>query len=178
MPCLSIQRTPPAEAEAVAVEEANEEVTEHKFNPGDQVEASSSEEGFEDAWFSATFLEKTTAGKYLIEYQKLRNDDDTGLLREEVDEAHLRPTPPEVGLVDSFGLNDEVDALYNDGWWVGVISKIRKNDRFTVFFGNTGERLTFEHSDLRVHQEWRNGKWHIGSKVLLLLSFSVLICDY
>ncbi|KAH6826449.1 hypothetical protein C2S53_014303 [Perilla frutescens var. hirtella] len=143
--------------------EANKEVTEHKFNPGDLVEASSNEEGFEGAWFVGTVLEKTTAGKYLIEYQKLRNDDDTGFLREEVDKVHLRPCPPDVGSVDSFGLDDEVDALYNDGWWAGVISKILKNDRYSVYFQNTEEEIKFEHSDLRVRQEWINGKWHIAS---------------
>lgn len=150
--------TPPA-----AEVETNKEVTEHIFNPGDLVEASSDERGFEDAWFVATVREKTTAGKYLIEYQRLRNDDDTGFLREEVDKVYLRPIPPDIGIVDSFLVDEKVDASYNDGWWTGVISRILKNDRYIVYFENTDEEIKFEHSDLRVHQEWRNGKWQIAS---------------
>lgn len=148
--------------------EANEEVIEIHFNPGDRVEASSDEEGFEGAWFPATVLEKRAAGKYLIEYQTLMNDDDTGLLREEVDELHLRPHPPDVGLVDRYKLNDEVDAFYNDCWWVGAISRVLQKERYSVYFKDSGETLKFEHSDLRVHHEWRNGKWHIASKVYFL----------
>lgn len=146
--------------------EANKEVIEHNFSPGDLVEVSSDEEGFEGAWFAATVLKTTKKGKYLIEYQNLRNDDDTKFLREEVDRRHIRPYPPDIGLIDRFELHEEIDALYNDGWWVGVISKVLKNDRYSIYFRTTQEDLKFKHSDLRVHQEWRNGKWHTASKVL------------
>lgn len=162
MYCLLIQKTT-LSAEA----EANKVVTELNFNSGDRVEARSDEEGFEGAWFPATVVEKTANGKYLIEYQTLKNDDDTGLLREEVNELHLRPCPPDVGLVDRFELNEEVDAFYNDCWWVGAISKVLKKERYSVYFQESGEELKFDHSDLRVHQEWRDGQWHIASKVLL-----------
>ncbi|XP_057778831.1 protein AGENET DOMAIN (AGD)-CONTAINING P1 [Salvia miltiorrhiza] len=143
--------------------EANKVVIEFNFNPGDLVESCSDEEGFEGAWFPATVLEKTAAGKYLIEYKTLTNDDDTGLLREEVDELHLRPSPPDVGVVDRFEVDEKVDAFYNDCWWVGAISKVLQRERYSVYFENSGDELKFEHSDLRVHQEWRNGKWHIAS---------------
>ncbi|KAL0412889.1 UNVERIFIED_CONTAM: protein AGENET DOMAIN (AGD)-CONTAINING P1 [Sesamum radiatum] len=143
---------------------------EHNFSPGEVVEVSSDEEGFEGAWFIATVVKKLKAGKYLVEYQTLRNDDDTDFLREEVDTFHIRPCPPDVGLVDRFDVLEEVDALYNDGWWRGVISKVLKNDRYSVYFRNTQEELKFEHSDLRVHQDWVNGKWVIASKVIFQTS--------
>lgn len=146
--------------------EAIEEVAEHVFKPGDLVEASSEEDGFEGAWCTATVIEETTPGKYLIEYQTLKNNEDTGFLREEVDRSHLRPSPPDVGLVDSFVIGEQVDAWFTDCWWEGVILKILKNSRYTVYFENTDEKLKFEHSDLRVRQEWKNGKWHVASKVL------------
>ncbi|KAL1545974.1 protein AGENET DOMAIN (AGD)-CONTAINING P1-like [Salvia divinorum] len=146
----------PSSAEA----EDSTVVTEHNFNTGDHAEANSDEDGFEGAWFPVTVLEKTTAGKYLIEYQKLMNDDDTGLLIEEVDELHLRPSPPDVGVVDRFKVNDHVDVFYNDCWWVGRVTKVLVKERYSVYFENPPEELKFEHSDLRVHQEWRNGKWH------------------
>ncbi|KAI3448466.1 hypothetical protein Pfo_005131 [Paulownia fortunei] len=146
--------------------EANKEVIEHNYSPGGPVEVSSDEEGFEGAWFAATVVKKLKKGKYLIEYQSLRNDDDTKFLREEVDSLHIRPCPPDVELVDRFEVLEEVDALYNDGWWMGVISKVLKNDRYSVYFRTSDEELKFKHSDLRVHQEWINGKWNTA-KVLL-----------
>ncbi|KAK6143838.1 hypothetical protein DH2020_024186 [Rehmannia glutinosa] len=139
--------------------EANNKVIEHNYSPGDTVEASSNEEGFEGAWFAATILEKLKSGKYLVEYQVIMNDDNTKLLTEEVDSHYIRPCPPVVELVDRFEVHEEVDALYNDGWWTGVISKVLKNDRYSVYFSNTHEELKFEHSDLRPHQEWINGEW-------------------
>ncbi|KAL0375847.1 UNVERIFIED_CONTAM: protein AGENET DOMAIN (AGD)-CONTAINING P1, partial [Sesamum calycinum] len=155
-----IKKLPPS-----AEVEAEKEINEHNFSPGEVVEVSSDEEGFEGAWFTATVVKKLKADKYLVEYQTLRNDDDTNFLREEVDTFHIRPCPPDVGLLDRFEVLEEVDALYNDGWWRGVISKVLKNDRYSVYFRNTQEELKFKHSDLRVHQDWVNGKWVIASKV-------------
>ncbi|XP_047976662.1 protein AGENET DOMAIN (AGD)-CONTAINING P1-like [Salvia hispanica] len=134
--------------------------TKHNFNSGDHAEASSDEDGFEGAWFPVIVLEKRAAGKYLIEYKKLMNDDGTDFLREEINELHLRPSPPDVGVIDRFKVNDQVDAFYNDCWWVGRVTKILVKERYSVYFENPPEELKFEHSDLRVHQEWRNGKWH------------------
>lgn len=145
--------------------EAKVEVIEH--NPGELVEVRNDEEGFEGAWFAATIVEKLNRGKYLIEYQSLRNNDDTEFLREEVDILHIRPCPPDVELVDRFEVLEEVDAFYNDGWWRGMIYKVLKKERYSVYFKDSDEELKFEHSDLRVHQEWINGKWEISSKVLL-----------
>ncbi|KAK4406771.1 protein AGENET DOMAIN (AGD)-CONTAINING P1 [Sesamum angolense] len=153
-----MQKLPPS-----AEVEAEKEINEHNFSPGEVVEVSSDEEGFEGAWFTATVVKKLKADKY-FEYQTLRNDDDTNFLREEVDTFHIRPCPPDVGLLDRFEVLEEVDALYNDGWWRGVISKVLKNDRYSVYFRNTQEELKFKHSDLRVHQDWVNGKWVIASK--------------
>lgn len=140
----------------------NEEITEDSFGQGALVEVSSDEDGFEGAWFVATVLKKLDERKYLIEYQNLRNDDDTEFVKEEVDTLHIRPCPPDVGQIDRFEVLDEVDALYNDGWWVGVISKVFKV-KYTVYFRGTNENLKFKHSDLRRHQEWINGKWVIAS---------------
>ncbi|KAK4476740.1 hypothetical protein RD792_015900, partial [Penstemon davidsonii] len=143
----------------------------HNFSPGAAVEVSSDEDGLEGAWFSATIVKKIKANKYLIEYQNLKNDDDdTKLLKEEVDGLHLRPSPPDVELVDRFEALEQVEALYNDGWWVGVVAKVLKDDKYYVYFENSDEKLMFRHSDLRVHQKWINGKWVIPSKVQPLFS--------
>ncbi|KAG8369059.1 hypothetical protein BUALT_Bualt15G0110900 [Buddleja alternifolia] len=139
------------------------EIIEHNFSPGELVEVSSDEDGFEGAWFCATVIENL-GGKYLVEHQSLMDEDDPKPLREEVDIWHIRPRPPEVGLVDRFDVLEEVDALYNDGWWAGIISKVLKNEKYSVYFRTTDEEMKFMHADLRVHQEWINGKWVIPPK--------------
>lgn len=135
------------------------------FSEGTRVEVSSDEDGFHGAWFAATIVKMIEKGKFIIQYECLRNDDDTEFLREEVDALHIRPYPPETVVVDHFHMFEEVDALYNDGWWVGVISKVRRQSRYTVYFRVTDEELDFEHSDLRLHQDWIDGKWIKASLV-------------
>ncbi|XP_047342525.1 protein AGENET DOMAIN (AGD)-CONTAINING P1 [Impatiens glandulifera] len=142
-----------------------EVVKEEKFIKGMLVEVSSDEEGFEGAWFVATVAELLEDGKFIIEYKSLRNEDDTEFLREEVTkESHIRPCPPDVA-VERFNLNQEVDALHNDGWWVGIISKVLDDGTYIVYFLETGENIAFKHLDLRIHQEWINGKWTISSQI-------------
>ncbi|KAF7817984.1 DUF724 domain-containing protein 3 [Senna tora] len=135
-----------------------------KFSEGTLVEVSSDEEGFEGAWFVATVVEPKGKDKFLVEYLSLRNDDDSEFLREKIDISHIRPYPPE-HVCDNFSRLQEVDALYNDGWWVGVISKVLPNSRYIVYFRNSNEELEFQHSDLRLHQDWIDGKWIMPSKV-------------
>ncbi|CAI9764223.1 unnamed protein product [Fraxinus pennsylvanica] len=134
------------------------------FRPGEPVEVSSDEDGYEGAWFPATIVKKLDSG-YLIEYQTLRNENDTDFLREEVDSLHIRPCPPDIELLDRFEVLDKVEALYDDVWWVGVISKVRKYDEYNVYFRSFDEELEFKHSRLRAHQNWINGKWVFAPKV-------------
>lgn len=135
-----------------------------KFYKGASVEVSSDEEGFYGAWFAATVIEQLSMGNFKIEYKSLRNDDDTAFLTEEVDSNHIRPCPPNE-IVDHFRVFEEVDALYNDGWWVGVISKALGRQKFEVYFRGTNEEIVLKQSDLRRHLEWINGKWVSSSSV-------------
>ncbi|KAK3199289.1 hypothetical protein Dsin_022704 [Dipteronia sinensis] len=146
--------------------EPDEALPEVKFSKGTVVEVSSDEDGFKGAWFAAKIIEPAGDRKYLIEYESLRTDDDKEFLREEIDTLHIRPPPPETVMVDSFNRLDEVDAAYNDCWWVGVISKVLSNSRYIVYFRESNEELQFEHSDLRLHQDWIDGKWIAASRGL------------
>jgi hypothetical protein len=139
-------------------------VTNDIFTKGALVEVSSDEEGFHGSWFAATVVESVGKHKFLIEYKSLRTDDDSAFLREEVDNLHIRPQPPE-NVVDRFKQLDEVDALYNDGWWIGVISKVLGGSRYIVYFKETCEELEYQHFELRLHQDWIDGKWFFPSRV-------------
>ncbi|XP_043710989.1 protein AGENET DOMAIN (AGD)-CONTAINING P1-like [Telopea speciosissima] len=129
-----------------------------KFVKGMQVEISSDEEGYVGAWFVATFVKKVE-NKYIVEHKHFTTDDGTELLKEEVDVQHIRPLPPEILMVDHFKLLEEVDAWYNDAWWVGTISKVLDNSKYIVYFKNSKEEMKFEHSSLRLHQECVDGQW-------------------
>ncbi|KAJ6737769.1 AGENET DOMAIN-CONTAINING PROTEIN [Salix viminalis] len=139
-----------------------------KFSKGMLVEVSSDEDGLKGAWFAATIVEPVGKDKYLIEYQALRTEDDSDFLREEIDTVHIRPRPPQTIMIDRFKKLEEVDALFNDAWWVGVVSRVNTFPKYLVFFKDSNEELEFKHSDLRPHQDWINGKWVTPSKALKL----------
>ncbi|XP_057427342.1 protein AGENET DOMAIN (AGD)-CONTAINING P1 isoform X2 [Lotus japonicus] len=153
--------TPNVESEEAVKLKKKEEL----FCVGALVEVSSDEEGFQGAWFSATIVEVMEQEKFLVEYHNL-TDDDGQLLREEIDSLHIRPPPPpENGVVAQFSRLDEVDALHNDGWWVGVISKVLGDSKYIVYFRGTNEELEFQQSELRVHQDFIGGKWVMAKVV-------------
>lgn len=138
---------------------------EESFSEGEDVEVSSDEDGFKGAWFAATVVESVGKDRYIIQYKTLRTEDDTDFLKEEIDTLHIRPCPPEVPVADQFKKLDEVDALHNDGWWVGVISSVLPDSNYQVYFKSSKEELVFNHSELRLHQDWINGKWIAPSQV-------------
>uniref|UniRef100_A0A1J3GX38 Agenet domain-containing protein n=1 Tax=Noccaea caerulescens TaxID=107243 RepID=A0A1J3GX38_NOCCA len=140
------------------------EISKQVLSIGTPVEVSSEEEGFEDSWFPAKLVEYRGLDKCLVEYDKLKAEDAKEPLREEVKVIQIRPQPVERIMVNSFEKLDKVDAFYNDGWWVGVIVKILAKSNYLVNFEKTGEVLKFNHFQLRLHQEWIDGKWITSSK--------------
>ncbi|KAG9457761.1 hypothetical protein H6P81_002269 [Aristolochia fimbriata] len=138
-----------------------------KICKGKTVEVCSDEEGFLGAWFTATVIGPVKKNKFLVEYHTLKTDDDSGFLREQIPSQHIRPAPPAIE-IKKFCLLEEVDAFYNDAWWVGVISKVLKGGKYIVFFRQTMEELQFRHSDLRLHQDWIDGRWVRASQALKL----------
>ncbi|KAJ8752273.1 hypothetical protein K2173_003909 [Erythroxylum novogranatense] len=146
--------------------DANSESVKEKFSKEMLVEVSSDEDGLKGAWFAATIVEVVAKDKYLVQYESLKTADDAGFLGEEIDILHIRPRPPETIVVDCFKLMDEVDAHYNDAWWLGLIYKVHPNSRYVVYFKDTDEELVFNHSDLRIHQDWIDGKWITASQGL------------
>ncbi|KAK9288008.1 hypothetical protein L1049_016453 [Liquidambar formosana] len=138
---------------------------EAKFGKGTMVEVKSDVEGFEGSWFTAIIVDSIGSDRFLVEYQTLRTDDETELLKEEADASCIRPCPPIIQRVDHFKLLEKVDAWYNDGWWVGLIYKVFCDLKYAVYFSTTKEVLEFDHSNLRTHQEWIDGKWVVASKV-------------
>ncbi|XP_030539829.2 protein AGENET DOMAIN (AGD)-CONTAINING P1 isoform X2 [Rhodamnia argentea] len=134
-----------------------------KFSKGMKVEVRSDEDGYRGSWYTAV-IDDTIGDKFLVEYQTLKTDDETKFLKEVAESSHIRPFPPDIERVHTFAQHEMVDAWYNDGWWVGHISRILGGLKYKVYFITSSEELEFEHLDLRPHQEWIGGRWVITSK--------------
>lgn len=140
-----------------------------------KVEVRSDEDGYRGSWYTAVILGSIGEDKYLVEYQTLKTDDETELLKEEIRASHIRPYPPLVQRVCRFSRLEAVDAWYNEGWWTGNVSKILKGSTYQVYFRSSNEEMVFKHGDLRPHQEWIGGHWISPSKVQANLSLPILV---
>uniref|UniRef100_A0A0D9WCE5 Agenet domain-containing protein n=1 Tax=Leersia perrieri TaxID=77586 RepID=A0A0D9WCE5_9ORYZ len=129
-----------------------------KFAKGSKVEVTSNDEGFRGAWFQGTAL-KYVDNKILVEYDMLKDDDEITPLTEAIEVQHVRPCPPDITVTNGFNLLDEVDACWNDGWWVGVISKVINDQTYMVYFRGSMEEMEFQHEQIRHHCDWVGGRW-------------------
>ncbi|KAJ4982140.1 hypothetical protein NE237_032977 [Protea cynaroides] len=127
------------------------------YQNGELVEICSKEEGFVGSYYIAEIILPVEKPRFLVEYKTLLTQDEKRLLREIVSADDIRPYPPTIQ-VSEFSLLDRVDANHNDGWWVGVITKIEK-PMYQVYFERTGECISYLVSQLRIHQELENGIW-------------------
>ncbi|KAL0305257.1 UNVERIFIED_CONTAM: protein AGENET DOMAIN (AGD)-CONTAINING P1 [Sesamum angustifolium] len=139
--------------------------SEPTFRDGMMVEVKSDEEGYQGSWYTAVIVCSLCCDKYLVEYQTLKTDDESDLLREKAFASYIRPCPPKIVRVDRFKMLEEVDAWYNDGWWVGLVSKVLDGLKYAIYFWTTNEELILEHFNLRPHQEWIGGKWIVAFRV-------------
>lgn len=135
------------------------------FCKGMKVEVKSDEEGFSGSWYPAVIIGSIGTGKYLVEYRTLKSDDENKLLKIEADAPCIRPCHPVIQRKDPFEPLQEVDAWYHAAWWAGGVCKVLQGSKYEVYIRGTNEVLEFQHSDLRPHQDWTDGKWLIPCRV-------------
>ncbi|GFZ13871.1 hypothetical protein Acr_24g0000610 [Actinidia rufa] len=128
--------------------------SEAEFSKGTMVEVKSDEEGYQGSWYTAVTVNSMGKDK---QYQTLKTEDETELLKDKAGVSYIRPCPPVIQRLDCFTLFEKVDAWYNDGWWMGLISRVLGGLTYAVYFWSTNEELEFEHFNLRSHQEWIGG---------------------
>ncbi|GAB4859690.1 hypothetical protein Ancab_011169 [Ancistrocladus abbreviatus] len=132
------------------------------FKRGELVEICGKDEGFEGSYYPATIISKVSTNSFIVQYNTLLKDDESAPLREIIYATEIRPTPPDVDVTE-FKVADQVEAWANDGWWLGKVKdrygRGRANLDYCVYFENSREEAWFHASELRVHQEWVNGKW-------------------
>lgn len=141
-----------------------------ELREGGDVEVASDEDGFRGAWFSARVVKKEKEKeKVVVEYRELRSDkDESKALREKVALRHLRPPPPSLSPPPlHYALYQEVDAYDNDGWWVGVVTKLLNSNTYLVYFMQSNEEIPFHHSQLRPHFDFLDNKWFQPSEALV-----------
>lgn len=140
------------------------------------VEVGGVKEGFQVSWYAAVIVDLIGIDKFLVEYQRVKTLNGTALLKDSVDASNIRPCPPETPQIGHFKKFQEVDAWYRDGWWVSDIVKVLDDYNYRVYVRSTNEEVTLEHSNLRLHQDWIDGKWVTASRVgyLCPLSFCVM----
>ncbi|KAJ9171694.1 hypothetical protein P3X46_015022 [Hevea brasiliensis] len=137
------------------------------FNKGQEVEVSSDDDGFRDAWYVATILESPSKSaskkrkKVMVEYKTLVMEYGSAPLKELVDPGYIRPLPPDDSHSGDrvFQENDVVDARYRDGWWTGVVRKVLERSRYRVYFNNPPDVIDFDGKDLRTHWKWVDANW-------------------
>ncbi|GJY45303.1 agenet domain-containing protein [Tanacetum coccineum] len=126
---------------------------------GKKAEVAFDDERPHEVWFPATVLKHSHKGTFQVEYQQPGSGDEAVLHKATVNFWHIRPSPPHLRDTD-FGLDDEVDAYYDYGWWCGVITQELPRNRYSVFFEHSNKEREFICSKLRPHLEWEDGKWH------------------
>ena len=140
-----------------------------EFQRGDKVEVCSQQQGFVGSYYAATVINQLDNNSYEVRYKRLVEEDGTTPLKEVVqgDEIRLRP-PIKLSkmAVDSLAMYEEVDAFDNDGWWVGNITGKQGLSYYYVYFDFPYCVEEIYHvSNLRIHQEWVDGKWVTSKKM-------------
>ncbi|EOA26678.1 hypothetical protein CARUB_v10022757mg [Capsella rubella] len=136
---------------------------EEKITKDSQVEVSSEEEGFADAWFRGVLEENPTKSgrkKLRVRYMTLLDEDGSSPLIESIAPRFIRPVPPEGEYKDVvLEEGSMVDADHKDGWWTGVLLKKLDNDKFWVYYDNPPDIIEFHRNQLRPHLRWTGSKW-------------------
>ncbi|CAI8601192.1 unnamed protein product [Vicia faba] len=133
------------------------------YNVGDKVEVCSREEGFIGSYFKATIVSCLQNEKFMIRYENLLLDDESGPLIEIINRRELRPLPPRVRNPPEFHFNQKVDVFDNDGWWLGEITSEKTLSEnyycYNVYFNTTDQTIYYPCDRIRVHHEWIYGEW-------------------
>ncbi|XP_062117742.1 DUF724 domain-containing protein 7-like [Humulus lupulus] len=143
------------------VRSGKQEIKYSKFRPGTGVEVKLSTENEGLAWIPAVVIgEIEGSTSVLVKYKTTNKDyaEKVSLVQLEM----IRLQPPKMGEDDKdFELWEKVDAICDLGWSVGEVTKILQDRKYVVAvaFGVEKKEMEFDHTQLRYHLDWVDGKW-------------------
>ena len=136
------------------------------YEPNQEVEICKKEEDFLGSYYRATILSvmpttvalpATEPTKYMVRYETRKNQENTRLLTEVVNEMDIRPIPPQNQYTD-YKVNDKVDVLIDGGWWVGSVRR-RKYEHFDITLDYSGKGVYCLLNSVRSHMDWNAYEW-------------------
>lgn len=139
------------------------------FKHEDPVEICKKGEGFSGIYYNATFLAAIGRNRYLVRYDTRFNEDGYRKLVEAVDSDEIRPLPPKTAYT-KFVVSDRVEAYVNLAWRVGTVTR-KVDPNYYVKLDCNGREEHCAFYKVRLHLEWRNGRWsYPGSGYVALFS--------
>ena len=97
----------------------------------ESVEVLLTEEGLAGSRYAGKVIEVAAkGGRALVEFEAFNEDEDEdALVREWHQTTHIQPVPPPTpdGYLQRLTAGDEVEALYDDGWWEMTYKGTRKS---------------------------------------------------
>jgi hypothetical protein len=151
------------------------------YAKGMQIEVSKLEDNSVVAWSPAVVAKTIWKNNLLVDYT-ISKCYSTALSEEIVDVKHVRPCPPQASEI-SFCINDEVEAFQGDRWWVGVITNVHPEFKYTFKSAHLGTEVEVNQKSLRLRYDWVDDQWeqvskviYISFKCLLNLSFVHFLC--
>jgi len=125
------------------------------YTKGMKIEVSKLVDNSVVAWLPA-FVAKTFWKNNLLVDYTVSNNDGTALPDEIVDVKHVRPCPPQASDI-SFCINDEVEAFQGGGWWLGVITDVHPELKYTFKSAHLGMKVQLSQKLLRPRYDWVYG---------------------
>ena len=140
----------------------------HQFQVNEEVEIIGAEKGLVGSFHSGIIVKKLPMeGFFLVQYDFLRNDDNTGPLKQIKSCGFLRPFPPP-NQKPSYNVGDHVDLWSRDGWWYGIVQGRPMPDMYHINF------TMFDYpsviapvEDIRRHVHWNGYTWEQPSNNLI-----------
>ncbi|KAG2624428.1 hypothetical protein PVAP13_3KG129400 [Panicum virgatum] len=107
------------------------------------------------AWLPAFVVKTFWKSNLLVDYT-VSNSDGTALPGEIVDVKHVRPCLPQASAI-SFCINDKVEAFQGGGWWLGVITDVHPELKYTFKSAHLGVEVQLSQKLLRPRYDWVYG---------------------
>jgi hypothetical protein len=143
------------------------------YKKGTQVEVAKLEGNSVVAWFSAAVEKAIWKNSLLVDYNCSKNDGSV-LPKEIVDLKHIRPHPQHASAI-IFCINDEVEGFQGNGWWLGVITDVHPEFRYTFKAAHSGKEIQLDQKALRLRYDWTHDQWQQVTQVCTQSFFGIFI---